>query len=132
MNSKWSQICISYESPIKHVGLQWVSDLACCFPMRHVGLRWSMSVFNESCRSSMMFVGLQWVSDHTCRSPMGVSGRSPILKIFSWTLLNHAYNLIVKLFILYYFENVSVHRILSIFYAPDCCVHSIWLILFLS
>ena len=55
---------VSNESPIRHVGLQWVSDQACRSPM---GLRSGMLVSDEARRSQ---IGL--------RSGMSVSDGSPI------------------------------------------------------
>ena len=67
--------------PIRHVGLQWVSDQACRSPM---GLQLGMSVSNRTCRSPIENVevsgwgisvsdgflmgrfGLRWVSDGAC------------------------------------------------------------------
>ena len=61
-------VFLIYGSPMRHVGLQWVSNQACRSPM---GL-WS------TCRSLIVF---WWFSD-----------RSPIIILFSWTHKNHLYS----------------------------------------
>ena len=62
----WWDLLVSDGSQMRHVGL----------PMRHIGLRWGMSI---SYRSLFRHVGLQ--------SGMSISDGSPIIIIFSWTLL---------------------------------------------
>ena len=34
------KICISYGSPMRHIGLRWDSNQTCWSPMRHVSLQW--------------------------------------------------------------------------------------------
>ena len=71
LNSDWTlQAC---RSPMGHVGLRWVSDQACQSLMKHVDV---------SDGSPIKHVGLWWVS---AMSLMGLR-RSPIIKIFLWTL----------------------------------------------
>ena len=63
---------------MRHVGLRWVSAVACWCQIRQVSLRIGISVSDES---PMRHVGLRWVSDQECRFPEGlrwVSDRSPM------------------------------------------------------
>ena len=82
---RWTQgkIRISHGSPMRNVGVRWVSDEACLSPMgyragflvsngspiRLVGFRWGILVFDGS---TMRHVGLRWVSDEACQSLMGL------------------------------------------------------------
>ena len=54
----WSSRSVSDGSPIRHVGLQWVSYQAFGSPVRHVGLRSGMSVSDQACRFLIRHVGL--------------------------------------------------------------------------
>ena len=81
---------VSSGSPIRHVGLQWVSDQACWFTrglrlgssasdgflVMHIGL----SGYTQTC--------LKWVSNQACWSPMGLRQVSDNNNIFVCSLKN--------------------------------------------